>query len=101
MQPWKIEYWRSCIETIDMRCSPSRRDYTAHDADGIEHTLTVNAVGNFHADKHTTFSLPYHARVVAAGKTRAMSAAQTDGDCNGCHTEAGAQNAPGRIALPQ
>jgi predicted CXXCH cytochrome family protein len=24
----------------------------------------------------------------------------TSGDCNGCHTAAGAQNAPGRILAP-
>jgi len=30
----------------------------------------------------------------------AMSALQTTGDCNGCHTEAGASGAPGRIQLP-
>jgi hypothetical protein len=29
-----------------------------------------------------------------------MAAAQTVGDCNSCHTENGAQGAPGRIYLP-
>jgi hypothetical protein len=34
------------------------------------------------------------------GKERAMVAAQTDGDCNKCHSEHGASLAPGRIMLP-
>jgi hypothetical protein len=34
------------------------------------------------------------------GKTRAMVAPQTNGDCNSCHTENGANKAPGRVLLP-
>jgi len=30
----------------------------------------------------------------------AMTTPQTDGDCNGCHTELGSNDAPGRIMLP-
>jgi hypothetical protein len=29
-----------------------------------------------------------------------MTAEQTSGDCNGCHTPAGADGAPGRIVFP-
>jgi len=29
-----------------------------------------------------------------------MTAPQTSGDCNGCHTQTGANGAPGRITLP-
>jgi hypothetical protein len=31
---------------------------------------------------------------------RAMSTPQTDGDCNGCHTQDGVDKTPGRIILP-
>jgi mono/diheme cytochrome c family protein len=73
------------------------------DANNQDHVLTVNAVGNFyHQDffGFQKFPTPYRAKVVAGGKTRAMSAAQTDGNCNACHTQNGAQNAPGRIMTP-
>jgi hypothetical protein len=69
------------------------------DASGVEHTLSVNSVGNFHAKG--AYPTPYTAKVTFNGKTRAMAASQTNGDCNVCHTDAGAQGAPGRIALPQ
>jgi hypothetical protein len=29
-----------------------------------------------------------------------MSTPQTDGDCNGCHTQDGVDKTPGRIILP-
>jgi mono/diheme cytochrome c family protein len=73
------------------------------DAQGNDHPLAVNGAGNFnHNDLFGfgAFSTPYKARVVYNGKTRAMSAPQTSGDCNGCHTEGGASGAPGRIMLP-
>ncbi len=67
-------------------------------ADGKELAIPVNSVGNFYAT--TTVAKPFKAKVVAGGKERAMSASQTTGDCNSCHTETGANNAPGRIAAP-
>ena len=69
---------------------------TIVDAAGKQFTLTTNAAGNFY-DTGITLTLPYHAKVSANGKERAMSAAQTSGDCNSCHTESGANGAPGRI----
>lgn len=68
------------------------------DATGAVTSLPVNAAGNF-------FSLaalpsPIRVAVVAGGKRRAMSMSPTSGDCNSCHTQDGASNAPGRIALP-
>jgi hypothetical protein len=48
-----------------------------------------------------TFPVPYTARVKANGKVNAMAAAQTNGDCNSCHTAAGAEGAPGRVLFPQ
>jgi hypothetical protein len=68
------------------------------DANGTTLTLTPNSAGNFSSS--AALALPYHAEVVANGKTRAMSATQSSGDCNGCHTQNGANGAPGRITLP-
>ena len=68
------------------------------DAGGATTTLAVNSVGNFYLERN--IALPYHAQVVSNGKTRAMSAQQTSGDCNSCHTQSGANSAPGRITLP-
>jgi hypothetical protein len=70
------------------------------DANGVEHSLSVNSAGNFYSG-NTNIAFPYNARVEWNGKVRAMSAKQTNGDCNVCHTDAGTQMAPGRIALPQ
>ncbi|HSS00271.1 MAG TPA: hypothetical protein VLM79_24605 [Kofleriaceae bacterium] len=61
-------------------------------------TLPVNAAGNFFTTSAVAF--PIHVALVANGKRRAMSASPPRGDCNGCHTEAGANQAPGRITLP-
>lgn len=69
------------------------------DAAGQTLTLTPNSAGNFSASR-VTLTLPYNAKVVANGMTRAMSAAQTSGDCNACHTQNGDNGAPGRITLP-
>jgi hypothetical protein len=68
------------------------------DATGKTITLDVNAAGNFHTT--SSFTPPYKAKVVANGMTRAMGPPQTSGDCNSCHTEEGANGAPGRIVLP-
>ena len=41
------------------------------------------------------------AKVVnAAGIERVMVSTLTAGDCNLCHTQNGASNAPGRVTLP-
>jgi hypothetical protein len=61
-------------------------------------TLPVNAAGNFFTTAAIAF--PIHVAVVASGKRRAMSASPPRGDCNSCHTQDGANQAPGRIALP-
>jgi cytochrome c553 len=69
------------------------------DASGnVQLTLSTNSSGNF--SSQASISKPYRAKVVANGKERAMSATQTSGDCNSCHTESGANGAPGRIMLP-
>jgi hypothetical protein len=69
------------------------------DANGKEHTLKVNSAGNFLLES-SSFALPYQAKVVYQGKERVMVEEQKNGDCNECHTEAGRENAPGRIFLP-
>jgi len=70
-------------------------------------TTTVNGSGNFYFP--SSVKTPYKARVISADgtKSRSMSGAQTNGDCNLCHTEKGAhlagdkqKAAPGRIMAP-
>ncbi len=67
-------------------------------ADGRTLDLLANSVGNFYT--RTAIAMPYTAKVVRDGKERAMSAAQSNGDCNSCHTVTGTDGAPGRILVP-
>ena len=67
-------------------------------ADGQTLTLTPGSSGNF--DWGGSVAFPYRAKVTYMGRERAMSGMQTTGDCNGCHTQTGANGAPGRILLP-
>jgi cytochrome c553 len=67
------------------------------DATGVSHSIPVNAAGNF--ARTASVPLPYRAFVVDGSKIRAMNTPQTDGDCNGCHTERG-DRSPGRIMAP-
>lgn len=75
-------------------------DVVITDASGGVHTPAVNTAGNFTLQVRGGIPTPYTAKVVANGKTRAMSTPQTNGDCNECHTQTGAQSAPGRIMAP-
>jgi hypothetical protein len=70
------------------------------DANGQVVTRTVNSWGNFYVGEPV--ATPFHAKVVnmTTGQERAMTAAQTQRDCNSCHTQNGANNAPGRIMAP-
>lgn len=61
-------------------------------------TLTTNSSGNF--TSQASIKKPYRAKIVSNGNVREMSATQTNGDCNSCHTESGANGAPGRIMQP-
>lgn len=76
------------------------------DAAGKKYTTTVNSVGNFFFPSTVSIKMPYKAKVVSGSKTRSMSTAQTDGDCNKCHTENGTKSttqkekAPGRVMAP-
>jgi hypothetical protein len=67
-------------------------------SDGKTLTLTVNSAGNFYSA--TKVAKPYKAKVIVGTKSRDMAGAQTDGDCNSCHTTDGANGAPGRIMAP-
>jgi len=67
-------------------------------ADGKSITLTPNNAGNFSSNGAVT--KPYQAKVTYMGRERLMIAAQTSGDCNSCHTQTGANMAPGRIVTP-
>ena len=73
------------------------------DANGnVALTLPVRPRGNFMSTSlNAGIALPFTARVVSpTGGVTQMMTPQTTGDCNGCHTEQGANGAPGRILLP-
>jgi hypothetical protein len=68
------------------------------DAAGNVFRIPVNAAGNFYTSEQVT--TPFNAKVLAGGREIAMTAAQTSGDCNSCHTVQGANSAPGRLTAP-
>ena len=68
------------------------------DKNGVVTTLPVNAVGNFYS--RVAIAPPFNVKVTNGAKTRAMGGSLTAGDCNSCHTVAGANGAPGRIIAP-
>ncbi len=68
------------------------------DAAGTQTTLTPNLAGNFHTDNAIVY--PYTVQIIANGFTREMITPQSTGDCNSCHTQNGANGAPGRIVEP-
>lgn len=68
------------------------------DSRGRVEQLPVNAVGNFMATDH--IRPPLRAGVTDGVNTRMMNGTVNSGDCNGCHTVAGANGAPGRILAP-
>ena len=67
-------------------------------SDGQTVTLTSNGAGNFYSSN--AVATPYTVTLTYNGKTRQMTAAQTDMNCANCHTAEGANGAPGRILLP-
>lgn len=68
------------------------------DARGRKISLPVNSAGNF--STRSKLSAPYRAEITDGTKTRAMAGSVTTGDCNSCHTEQGANGAPGRVMAP-
>lgn len=68
------------------------------DSTGRVVMVSPNAVGNF--ESRTRITPPYRARIIAGSTVRVMNTEQTSGDCNSCHTDMGAEGAPGRITVP-
>lgn len=68
------------------------------DKNGRVTRIPVNEVGNFSTRGRVT--PPYKAAVTDGTKTRAMTGSVTAGDCNSCHTDPGANGAPGRVMAP-
>jgi hypothetical protein len=68
-------------------------------SNGTSITLAPNSAGNFYSS--TFLSAPYTAKVVnGSGIERVMVSTLSTGDCNSCHSQTGANGAPGRITLP-
>jgi hypothetical protein len=67
---------------------------------GATFSMKVNSAGNFYLEQRDDVALPYRAKVVSGGRERVMATAPMTGDCNSCHTAAGAKDAPGRIMAP-
>ena len=61
-------------------------------------SLTSNGAGNFFTGNG--IATPYQVRLVSGGRERKMIGAKTDTNCMNCHTEYGANGAPGRIVAP-
>jgi hypothetical protein len=92
-----------CIPTAAEVSLLSQAQVVITGADGTSITPSLvfdDAFANGNFSSYGSVRLPYTAKIVYAGKERAMIAPQTSGDCNTCHTVAGTSGAPGRIALP-
>lgn len=68
------------------------------DATGTTVTLAPNSAGNFY--HRVALTPPYRVALRYQGRVRRMLTEPTSGDCNACHTAAGAEGAPGRVTLP-
>jgi hypothetical protein len=68
------------------------------DASGQMFMLSANQAGNFYSNASPT--PPLKIAVLAGGKMRQMVTMAPRSNCNSCHTETGANAAPGRIMLP-
>ena len=68
------------------------------DKNGASFALAVNSVGNFYTRQ--AVATPFTAKVVSPNGEGAMTAPQTNGDCNSCHAQTGNSGAPGRIVAP-
>jgi hypothetical protein len=70
------------------------------DATGFIFSARANRSGNFMLETRHPFVPPFAAEVHSQGRVRPMFGLQASGDCNACHTQDGAMDAPGRIVLP-
>jgi hypothetical protein len=85
-----------CNGTGGSAADPVTVDVT--DANGTTVTITANSVGNIIG--YDVLTPPLTAVVRYQGRARAMASGAPSGDCNSCHTEGGANGAPGRIMRP-
>jgi cytochrome c553 len=68
---------------------------------GVAVTMTPNAVGNFFSTTTgNAVPSPYLAQVRIGTRILKMQSSQMNGDCNSCHTAAGANGAAGRVTSP-
>jgi hypothetical protein len=79
--------------------SPGALTVVVTDANGAVLRLPVNVAGNFYLSR-TSSPPPYMVAVTDGVRTRAMVGSVTNGQCNTCHTEQGANGAPGRVVAP-
>jgi hypothetical protein len=81
---------------------PPQLSVIVTDSRGTTFTMAVNAAGNFLLQQQggQPPRAPFKARITDGTKERAMQGTVTSGDCNSCHTTAGANGAPGRIMAP-
>ena len=73
------------------------------DSQGFRVTMRANSAGNFFfAAQAGRIRAPFTVVVndTMNGTSRAMKGKFTSGDCNSCHTESGANKAPGRVMAP-
>jgi hypothetical protein len=72
------------------------------DAEGRIYSAAINAYGNFRIDRSAgLMTFPIRAKVISSsGSVREMPIPAPHGNCNACHTEQGANGAPGRILAP-
>ena len=71
------------------------------DANNATHSLPVDSSGNFlDQDILELWPSPWTIAVVKGSLRRPMVETVTNGDCNSCHTAAGASAAPDRILTP-
>ena len=68
------------------------------DADGVVTDLSTNSAGNFYTSDRV--KMPYTLALEYNGITRRMEGAQQTGDCASCHSQDGAEGAPGRSVVP-
>jgi mono/diheme cytochrome c family protein len=86
------------LNNCDGKGPPPALSVIITDKVGKVTTLPVNAAGNFYTQ--VKILPPYKAKVTDGVTTRAMTGSVTAGDCNSCHSEVGANGAPGRVMAP-
>ena len=71
---------------------------TITDATGRSVDLVTNEAGNFYSN--SALMMPIRVRLEHEGRERVMTNTQVTGACASCHTQTGANGAPGRILAP-